>query len=137
MGDRMNYIRRNKDGIEVNGELGSIYINNSLKKYINNLCLKNLSTYDGRRDSTMKFLKENNNIPIYVNDEMILYPTKSIRCYDTVFVNFKEVLSIKKVGNGYTSFIFTNLSEIKLKVSINRIKKQHIRIKKIIDYLII
>ncbi len=135
MGDKVNYIRRNEDGIEVNSELGSIFVNSSLKKHINNLCLKNLSTYDGRRDSTSKFLRENNNIPIYVDEEIILYPTKSIRCYDTVFVNFKEVLSVKKVGNGYTNFIFTNLSEIKLEVSINKIKKQHLRIKKIIDYL--
>ena len=135
MGDKVNYIRRNEDGIEVNGELGSISINSSLKKYINKLCMKNLSTYDGRRDSISKFLEKNNNIPIYIDEEIILYPTKSIRCYDTVFVNFKEVLSVKKVDNRHTNFTFTNLSEIKLEVSIKKIKKQHNRIRKIIDYL--
>ena len=70
-----------------------------------------------------------------VNDDIILYPTKSIRCFNTVFVNFIEVLSVKKVDKGYTSFIFTNLSEITLEVSIHKVKKQHARILKIIEYL--
>ena len=131
----MNYIKRNNDGIEVNNDFGTININSSLKKYINSLCLKNLSTYDGRRTSIGKLLDENNNIPIYVNDDIILYPTKSIRCFNTVFVNFIEVLSVKKVDKGYTSFIFTNLSEITLEVSIHKVKKQHARILKIIEYL--
>lgn len=135
MGDNVNYIRRNKDGIEINNESGSKYINSSLKKYINHLCMKNLSTYDGRRLSISKILMENNNIPIYVNRDIFLYPIKSIRRYDTVFVNFNEVLSLKKLDNGYTSFIFTNLFEIKFKVSINKILKQHLRIEKINDYL--
>ena len=135
MGDKVNYIKRFEEGIEVNEELGSIYLKTSLKKYINKLCYKKLSTYDGRRESTSKLLGENNNVPIYVDEETILYPIKSIRCYDTVFVNFIEVLCVKKVRKGYTSFIFTNLSEITLEVSINKIKKQHLRIKKIIEYL--
>jgi len=135
VGDIMYFIKRSKEGIEIGSENGSLYVNSSLKKYINNMCLKKLSTYDGRRESVSKFLNENNNIPIYVNDDIILYPTKSIRCYDTVFVNFNEVLSIKKHRNGYTSLIFTNLSEILLKISFNRILKQHSRINKILEYL--
>ena len=131
----MYYIRRSNKGILIKNENREFTVDTSIKKYINSLCMKNLSTYDGRRVSTSKLLGENNNIPIYVNEEVILYPTQSIRCYDTVFVNFQEVLSIKKVGIGYTCFIFTNLSEIKLEVSIYKIKKQHNRIKKIIDYL--
>ncbi len=131
----MNYIKRSHEGIEVNTDLGSIYIETSLKKYINELCMNNLSTFEGRKVSTIKLLREKNNIPIYVNDELFLYPTKSIRCFDTVFVNFNEVLSIKMVSKGYTSFIFTNLFEITLEVSIQRIRKQHRRIKKINEYL--
>ena len=56
MGDKMNYLRRNKEGIEINNELGSVFINSGLKKYINKLCMNNLSTYEGRRISTSNFL---------------------------------------------------------------------------------
>ncbi len=135
MGDIMYFIKRSIDGLEIGTEKGITYMNSTLKKHINDMCLKNLSTYEGRRISTSKLLNENNNIPIYVNEEVILYPTKSIRCYDTVFVNFHEVLSIKKGENGYTSFIFTNLSEILIEISYKRILKQHFRINKILDYL--
>ena len=135
MGDKVNYIRRHIDGIELNSELGSMIKDTSLKKYINELCMKNLSTYDGRREATSKYLNENNNIPIYIDKEIFLYPIKSLRVHDTVFVNFNELLSVKMEGIGYTKFIFSNLSEITLEVSINRVKKQHIRIRKILDYM--
>jgi competence protein ComK len=97
--------------------------------------MRNLSTYDGRREALSILLGENNNIPIYVDKELFLYPVKSIRVYDTVFVNFNEVLSVKMVGIGYTKFIFTNLSEIKLEVSIHKVRKQHARIEKVLEYL--
>jgi competence protein ComK len=135
MGDNMQYIKRSENGIEIGTEKGIINVNSTLKKYINDLCLKNLSTFEGRRVATSKLLMENNNIPIYINEEIILYPTKSIRCYDTVFVNFNDVLSIKKNKNGHTSLIFTNLSEIVIEISFKRILKQHLRINKILDYL--
>lgn len=135
MGDKMFYIKRSTEGLELCGKNGVVFIDSTLKKYINKLCLKKLSTYDGRRQATAKYLKEKCNIPIYINEDIILYPTKSIRCYDTVFVNFKEVLSIKKVSKGYTSFTFTNLFEIELEVSINKILNQHKRIEKLIYYL--
>lgn len=135
MGDRMNYIKRNVEGIEINSVNGSIMFATSLKKYINNLCMKNLSTYNGRREAISVLLGEKNNVPIYVDKETFLYPIKSIRLFDTVFVNFNEVLSIKMVGIGYTKFIFTNLFEITLEVSIHKVKKQHLRIGKVMEYL--
>lgn len=135
MGDWMNYIKRHIGGIEVNQELGSIIINTSLKKYINSLCMKNLSTYQGRIISTQKFLEETSNIPIYIDKETCLYSTKSIRDYNTVFINYHEVLSIRKVSKDYTCFIFNNLNKITFKVSENKVKKQHNRINKILDYI--
>lgn len=130
----MNYITRDIKGILINDELGDNIIETTLIKYINNLCIYNLSTYDGRKDSIGMFLGVKTNIPIYVDKDIFLYPTKSVRCYDTVFVNFNEVLSIKKVEKGYTKFIFTNLHEIILEVSFNIITKQHNRINKILEY---
>lgn len=135
MGDVMYYIRRFNNGIEISSEKGTIQLSSTLKKYINEMCIKSFSTYEGRRISASIFLRESNNIPIYVNEEIMLYPTKSIRCYDTVFVNFNEVLSIKKVKSGVICFIFTNLSEIVIETSYKKILKQHYRINKILDYL--
>ena len=135
LGDRMNYIRRDIKGILINDDLGNTIIESTLIKHINGLCIANLSTYLGRRDSISKFLGGKTNIPIYVDRNICLYPTKSVRCYDTVFVNFNEVLSVKKVEKGYTKFIFTNLDEIIIEVSFNVIMKQHKRISKILEYI--
>lgn len=131
----MNYIKRHVEGIEVNQEYGSIIIDTSIKKYINLLCLKNLTTYEGRRIATQKLLGETSNIPIYLNGDICLYPIKSIRDYNTVFINYNEVLSYKETGKVHTRFVFSNLCEITLEVSINIVKKQHARIKKILEYV--
>lgn len=135
MGDMMYYIKRKSNGLEIGSENGIQIVNSSLKKYINELCIKHLSTFDGRRISASKLLGETSNIPIYVNHKIVLYPTKSIRCYDTVYINFNEVLSIKKGKNGSLSLLFNNLSELSLEISYNKIRKQHIRINKILDYI--
>ena len=131
----MHYLKRTNFGIHVSFSDEDVFIKNSLKNYINDLCLKNLSTYDGRRESVVSLLKEKCNIPIYINNSTFLYPTKSLREYDMLFLNYYEILSFRKVDSRKTLFIFNNLSEMIVNISINKVIKQHKRIEFITDYL--
>ncbi len=135
MGDIVYYVKRNEDGIYLKTESASTNLNIGLKNYLNSLCLKNMSTYDGRRTAAVKLLRQKSNIPIYINKELIVYPTKPIREYDTVFVNFFAVLSIKSLSKKATLFTFANLEELIVEISIQKILKQHKRIKIINKYL--
>lgn len=110
-------------------------LNIGLKQYLNNLCMKNLSTYDGRKKATVKLLNEKNNIPIYIDKNLFMYPTKSLREYSMLFINYYAILSFKKIDSNSTLLIFKNLDKLVVDVSIRKINKQHLRIKKIAQNL--
>jgi len=135
MGDNMYYVKRSDLGICVVSKDGKQYYKMGIRKYLNLLCLKNMSTYDGRRLAALIFLKIKSNVPIYINKETIVYPTKSIRVYDTVFVNYIEVLSVKQINPVTTLFTFTNLDELIVRVSPKKIAKQHSKVKILINYM--
>ena len=115
-------------------EIKEYILNTGIKSYINNLCMDNLSTFDGRRKAVIKLLNQRNNIPIYIDSERFLYPTKSLREYDMFYINYFAVLSFKKIDSMNTLFVFNNLDELVVNVSINKVVKQHKRIELIIQY---
>lgn len=135
MGDRMHYLKRTNFGIQVCYGDNNVFVKNGLKNYINDLCMKNLSTYDGRRSAVVSLLKEKNNIPIYIDSSTFLYPTKSLREFDMLFLNYYSILSFRKVDSANTLFIFRNLEELIVKISINKVIRQHKRIELINDYI--
>lgn len=130
----MYYIKRSNDGIIVKGEFHELLIKSGIKSYLNNLCMDNLSTFDGRRKAISKLIKHKNNVPIYVNKDIFVYPTKSLREYDMLFINYHAVLSYKKIERNKTLFVFNNLEELVVEVSINKIMKQHQRIELVYQY---
>lgn len=129
----MYYIKRNNVGIIVKDENQEYCINIGIKNHINNLCMENLSTFDGRRKAVIKLLNQRNNIPIYIDSKRFLYPTKSLREYDMLYINYYSVLSFKMIDAMNTLFIFNNLDELVVNVSVNKIVKQHKRIEMIIQ----
>ncbi len=130
----MYYVKRHNSGIIVKDSSNEHVLNIGIKGYINSLCLKNLSTFDGRKTAATRFLKQKDNIPIYVDSSTFLYPTKSLREYSVVFVNYFEVLSIRKISNTSTLLIFNNLEKLIINLSIKRVMKQHLRIENIIEH---
>ncbi len=131
----MDYIKRHWDGVLVCSEGKDVILKMGIKKYLNDLCLANLATFDGRKKAISRLLKQKNNLPIYINDELFVYPTTSLRDYNTVFINYHQVLSYKQLTNKKTKFIFNNLNELVVDVDVNRVNKQHQRIASIIQYL--
>lgn len=131
----MYYIKRYNDGILVKGEFHELLIKTGIKSYLNNLCMDGLSTFDGRRKAITKLIMQKNNVPIYVSNKIFVYPTKSLREYDMLFINYHEVLSYKKIAKNKTLFVFNNLEELVVEVSINKIIKQHQRIELVYQYL--
>jgi competence protein ComK len=131
----MYYIKRHEYGITLKSEDSTQIIHTSLIKYLNQLCLKNMTTYEGRIEAAKRIFPKQRNNPIYINENCILYQTKSIRESNTVLVNYFTVIAFKKVSNALTRFIFTNLDEEIMEVSYEKIMKQHSKIKIILEYL--
>lgn len=61
---------------------------------INQLCIENLSTYEGRRVAIKKKFNIKTMTPIYVNDEVLLFPIKGVKEYENVWVNYHEIRSV-------------------------------------------
>ena len=130
----MYYVKRQNTGILVKDEYKEKILNIGVKGYLNSLCMENLSTFDGRKKAIGKLLGQKSNIPIYINNNIFVYPTKSLREYDMYYINYYEVLSVKKIDDSNTLFVFKNLEEVSINVNIRKTLKQHTRIKKIIEY---
>lgn len=118
----MNYIKKNCYGIEVDGQ----YIDSSIKSYLNKLCIKELSTFDGRYNASKFILKKVTNLPFYVNAKVCFFPTESIRNYDVLLLNFHNILKVKLLCKNISivyfidgSFVFVKSTKTKL---INQMK---------------
>jgi len=131
----MYYLKRTDYGIQVTKEDEKVYVRNGLKGFINDLCLDNFSTYEGRKKAASRLLNEKSNIPIYIDNSTFLYPTKALREYDMLFLNYFAILSFRKIDSANTLFIFKNLEELVVQISINKVMRQHRRIALITDYI--
>jgi len=130
----MNYIKRSTHGVAVYGKENKVY-NKGLIDYVNTLCIRNMSTFQGRKEAVSKLLLSKTNLPIYVNEDVILYPTKSLREYDSILINYHNVLSFRSENEG-TKIIFKDLSMLDLTENSQKIEKQHKKVKNILNHLI-
>ncbi|MCF7927389.1 MAG: competence protein ComK [Candidatus Izimaplasma sp.] len=131
----MNYIKRHKNGVLIKTINNEEIIDEDLINYINQLCIQNLSTYQGRKKAAKQLLKSQINHPIYVHKKLILYPTKSIRKFDCYYINYCSVLSVIKHDYNCTKIIFTDLEELIVNVSPYCIKKQHRNIENLLGHI--
>ncbi len=92
---KLQYIQRNAEGISIRYD--KVVVNSAMtpQKYINLLCIENNSTLRGRKDAIKKKFNIKSLTPIYVNDEILLFPTISSRHYDSLWVNYHEIASTK------------------------------------------
>ncbi len=134
-GDKMYYIKRHNKGILLKDSYKEEIISIGIKSYLNRLCMQNLSTFDGRRKATVKLLHQSNNTPIFINNDIFVYPTKSLREFDMLYINYHEVLSFKSIDSDNTLLIFNNLEQLVVNVSIKKVIKQHRRVETIIQYI--
>jgi len=131
----MYYIKRYNEGILVKCEFSELLIKTGIKSYLNNLCMDSLSTFEGRKKAITKLISHRNNVPIYINKNTFVYPTKSLREYDMLFINYHEVLSYKKLDKYNTLFVFKNLEELVVEVSVKKIVKLHERIELVYQHI--
>jgi|LGOV01.1.fsa_nt_gb competence protein ComK len=128
----MKYLKRESQGILIMEEK-EVYLKQGLKQYINKMCINNLSTYEGRREASKAILQRKSILPIYVNPQIFLYPTISVRNYQCTFINYYEVLSIIRMTEKRTKIVFNDLSDLNLDISHEKINNQHQRIENILN----
>lgn len=96
------YIEKDKHTIIVT-TTKKFKINISFKKVINKLCLDNLSTLEGRMEAVKEKFAFKYNIPIYINNDIILMKVKLKHNY---WINICSIKEIYKNSNK-TDILFT------------------------------
>lgn len=129
----MKYITRSTEGIQVFNKKTTV-VCKGLKQYIDELCIQNLSTFKGRSDAAKRVLQCTTNLPIYVNESILLFPTKSIRNMDCVYINFYRVLSVQKVTLNSSKIIFDDLTEMHIQTSHKKLQNQMLRSQTICEH---
>lgn len=114
----MLYIQHKKGYSEIVFQTFESIIEKSNITVIKRICEVNLFNYNERIKLTKAKLNIKTKTPIYINQQILLIPTKSPRQYDTQWINFFSLLKIVKVNNK-TKLIFKNLKTLNLDISYN------------------
>lgn len=71
----------------------------SILKYLDSLCLKNLTTLEGRLDAIKYNFNIVKNVPIYITENLVLFTTHNKRNSQNKYINSIYVKSIEKVDS--------------------------------------
>jgi len=129
----MKYLKKSEFGIKV-VDNSTKELKCGMKWYINNLLKEELTNYEARVKTTKSVLSLKTLIPIYVRQNILLFPTTSLRSPNIIFVNYHKVMSIVSRGKT-TSIIFDDLTELDLDIGYYRIKSIINQANKLDEYI--
>lgn len=101
---------------------------------VKSFCERELFCYESRIKYTKRHLNIKTKVPIYINEEMLLMPTKSPKRYETLWLNYFEIFSYQKHFDK-TLILFTNLKELEVDLSYDSFHKMMVKAKKIKEYI--
>lgn len=129
----MKYLLRTDTGIKVIDESVK-EIKCGMKWYINQMLKQELTDYEARVKTTKAVLSLKSLVPIYIKNDILLFPTTSLRNHDMIFVNYHKVISFSK-ENEKTIIIFDDLSELRVKVRFSKIKNTYKKAIELDEYI--
>lgn len=88
-----------------------ILVNQVFENVLNEYCIKDLTTLDGRIKATSKVFHIKKHIPIYLSKHLVLIPTKNKKEIDNIYINCRNVIDIIK-DDQITKILFSDFSSI-------------------------
>ena len=73
-----------------------VSVEQSIADLLNQECLKDLSTLDGRLTAIRSIYHINKNVPVYISPSVVLFQTSNKKAYDNVYVNAKNIRELFK-----------------------------------------
>jgi competence transcription factor ComK len=131
----MNYVKRSNIGVLVSCKGEQNEFNLGIRAYINMLCHRRLTSYEGIIKATKKMLDIHKLVPIYIDRNMLLFPLSSIRNMDALYINYYELYKIKKTTNSDVTLIFYDHSKLNIKMNKMFLSRQIKRCEDIIQFL--
>lgn len=93
------------------------YVNHQVKEtlvlpeeYLNNLCLKELTTLKGRIYAIKKNYHIIKNVPIYIKQDLVFFATNNVKTLDNIYINSVYVKSIEEIKEKCKIIFYDNQS---------------------------
>ncbi len=67
----------------------------NVTKYLDALCLENGSTVSGRRKAYQYKMKQKKFTPVFINEQLIYFPTSSSRDPHCIWVNYAKIQTVQ------------------------------------------
>lgn len=107
-------------------------VNQTIERFLNQFCLKDLTTLNGRIQAISEVYHIRKQIPIYLSNKLILIQIANKKEIDNLYINSYNIVDIIEDNNN-TIIYFSDLSKIKIEKPYHLIKKYYntsIRIRK-------
>lgn len=111
----INYIEILNRQIKINGKET---INLTFEKYINNLLIKDLTTYQGRINSIKEKYNYRKLVPIYISLGLCLIPICNKKSINNLYINIYSISSL----TGFTTITFKDNQILNVDKNIRTIK---------------
>jgi len=104
-------------------------VNMSCFDIINKSCLFFGSTYNGRRQGSCSLLNTSHKVPILIEEsnDIIFFPTASVDNMNCIWISYNNLESIKRIDSSYSSVLFKENKEFKMRISYFILSNQVIR----------
>lgn len=102
----IKYIINNAFGSTIYKTSGNSLSKKSNLSIIKDLCIKHLFTYEGYLKACKKIFNKTQLVPVYISPYLQFLPTKRVRDYENIWINFSAIKTYKKYENNKTKLIF-------------------------------
>ena len=108
----IQYIEDGQTSISIYSQTeGMISLNRRCLDYLEDLCLRNGSTYEGRRQAACSYLHIRQKAPIYIREGLLLFPSRSAQAEGCVWLNYCAIQRAEAQDH-MTRFIFHDGQEM-------------------------
>ena len=110
-------------------------MNSKPLELINYFCLCQASTMEGRVGAVRNTLHIVQKTPIYIQEDLFLFPTVSSYAIDCIWVNHCNIRKLVKISENKTKILFKDGEEIELSSNYRILRKQMLRCKRFLQFL--
>ncbi len=108
--------------------------NKTINWVINDICKQNLFEYAGYIKACKSILNLGYNIPVYLNNNLILFCLGNKKKFDNMWINYKAIKGLFKDEFNNTVILFQNNLKLKVETEYNKVLKIIKKCKIIEDY---
>lgn len=122
------YIKQGNRETIIHTIKGIIHIDCTLIKLFDKWCLEELTTYKGRMEAIRKKYRLKKLVPIYINKNLMFFPTETKKSLDNIYINVVNVLGIERnKDTEHTTVTFQNGDILLIKKDYKITKKYYQR----------